>query len=329
MRFFVNHGGVAMHMKRLIPGVLAALLFLPNPTASWGVVEISPDSAARQQPAGIGEEPHRRAEQRTDIKMVAGEIAAVDIPNGWLTLREITPGESETRTNRYRLHMRDTAVTDPMDKQFLNLYDLQPGYLVRVEYAQVDGERQARTITVDAVNQRRWIVGEITALDPRTGVLTVTQVVPGSVTPVVTHYVLDLQETRVIDLEGQRFLSLSDLQVGDVVQVEFLLDPQGQRLAQLVTVKPLRTETFWASGRIESVDLGAGTLVVSEGIPSWNFTERVYYVIDLNGTRVVDLRGRSFGLLKDLKPGDPVTLQFTVTQGKRSVQYILLEPTLR
>lgn len=307
--------------------VFAAAVLLAAP-ASFAKVEQHSDKSLGK-PAGIGDEPFRRPQQSADLRKTAGEIAAVDLAMGRLTLREIEAGRT-TETHDYLLNPRDTAVTDPLDKQFLKLEDLQPGYLVRVEYAEVDGKRLAKTITVDSVNDLRWAVGTVTQVDPRRKSVTIAQTQPSpTASPARTQYEVTNQ-TQVMDLADRRFIALDDLEPGDTVQVEYTLK-DGKRVARLISEldgpELPGPAVIWSAGRIEAVDLDSGVLVVSEQIPNWNYSERVNYVVDLDDTRIVDLRGRRFLSLDDLKPGQPVRLQFVELQGGRlAVQCVVLKP---
>ena len=268
-----------------------------------------------------------RPEQSAQVKQASGEVAAVDLALGRLTLREIADGRS-AETQDYALSARDTAVTDPLDKQFLKLEGLQPGYRVRVDYAVVDGRRLAKKITVDSVNDLRWAVGTVSAMDARRNTLWISQERPvGSVgSSVITQYETD-SGTQVMDLAERRFISLGEIQPGDLVQVEFTLK-NGKRVARLISnLEQMEPQIAWTSGRIEAVDLDAGILVISERIPRWNYSERVNYVVDLDQTRIVDLRGRRFLALDDLLPGQPVRLQFIESPvGQRSVQCVVVKP---
>ena len=268
-----------------------------------------------------------RPEQSAQVKQASGEVAAVDLALGRLTLREIADGRS-AETQDYALSARDTAVTDPLDKQFLKLEGLQPGYRVRVDYAVVDGQRLAKKITVDSVNDLRWAVGTVSAMDARRNTLWISQERPaGSVgSSVITQYETD-SGTQVMDLAERRFISLGEIQPGDLVQVEFTLK-NGKRVARLISnLEQMEPQIAWTSGRIEAVDLDAGILVISERIPRWNYSERVNYVVDLDQTRIVDLRGRRFLALDDLLPGQPVRLQFIESPvGQRSVQCVVVKP---
>ena len=276
-------------------------------------------------PVVFGDKSQDLAKTMSDIHEVSGEVAFVDLKQGRMTLREIEPGKTDTRTNIYELNPRDTTVTDPLDKQFLKLEDLQPGYRVTVEYVKGDDRRIAQKITVESATDIRWAVGDVASLDVGRGVFTLTHTQPGWASPVITHYRTNPDTTRVVDLQGRRFTTLADLRPGDTVQVEFTLE-NGERVARWIAVSAPLIQVFWATGEIESIDPVTGTLVVSQRIPSWNFSEKAYYVVDLDGTRIVDLRGGNFLRLSDLRPGDPVSVQFVDSQGRRSVQCILLVP---
>ncbi len=81
-------------------------------------------STAGQQPGGIGDEPSNRPEQMANVKQITGEITSVDLALGRLTLREMASGSKSNEAHDYAINARDTAVTDPLDKQFLKLEDL-------------------------------------------------------------------------------------------------------------------------------------------------------------------------------------------------------------
>ncbi len=307
---------------RRVPAMVALLLFV---AAVPGFAAVNPPRETPANPGGIGEEPQRKAEQASKMKEAAGEIAAVDQALGRLTLKEIAAGQPAENRD-YEISQRDTAVTDPLDKQFLKLDDLQPGYLVRVEYATVEGRRLARKITVDSVNELRWAVGRISSVDSNgRAIILVQELAIVGAAPLLTEYETDGQ-TQVINLSEGRFALLGELQPGDTVQVEFALR-DGKRVARLISqLEPAGPRVVWSSGQIEAVDLAAGILVVSEQIPPWNYSERVNYIVNLDQTRIVDLRGRRFLTLSDLAPGQPVRVQFVDLQGRRSVQVVVLKP---
>lgn len=310
-----------MAPTRMIAASMALLLGMATP----GFSAVKPPPETQSTPGGIGEEPQRKAQQASRLKETAGEIAAVDRAMGRLTLKEMEAGKP-AQLHDYELSLRDTEVTDPLDKQFLKIEDLQPGYLVRMEYSEVEGRRLARKITVDSINDLRWAVGEISALDVNGRMISILHQpwVAGTI-PVLTQYEVTPQ-TQVIDLTGGRFILFEELRLGDTVQVEFTLQ-NGKRVARLISrLEPAGPQVIWSTGRIEAVDLDTGILVVSEQIPRWGYSERVNYIVDLDQTRIVDLRERRFLTLRDLAPGQPVRLQFVELQGQRTVQVVVLRP---
>ena len=76
---------------------------------------------------------------KQNIIKVSGEIASIDLMLGKLQL------EADSSRNRrdpieYRINTNDTHVTDPTDKKFLKLEDLQVGQKVTIEFKHIQGE---------------------------------------------------------------------------------------------------------------------------------------------------------------------------------------------
>ena len=87
---------------------------------------------------------------------VSGEIALIDIKLGKLQLATDESGNRRSPAE-FKINWHDTRVTDPTDKKFLKLEDLQVGQHVTVEFDYIQGEWKrvpiAQNIIADTMSE--------------------------------------------------------------------------------------------------------------------------------------------------------------------------------
>jgi hypothetical protein len=76
--------------------------------------------------------PLQAAEDAANVRHLSGEIAWIDVKLGKLQLRNVTPQEMGGKTE-YRINQNETRVTDPLDKKFLTVEDLQVNQYVTLD----------------------------------------------------------------------------------------------------------------------------------------------------------------------------------------------------
>lgn len=179
-----------------------------------------------------------------DQRWVAGEIAAVNLPQGVLRVREYRRGSAEG-IREFAINRQDTTVTDAWDQLFLKLEDLKAGHLVQVEYTPADrGYPKAKTILVQGMLGQpprpfaadlQSAAGKVIAVNIPMGVLTIEEARPGASTQRV-EFLMNWRDTNVLLDPPNRFLLLEDLRPGDLVQVSYVIEG-GQRKARVITIQ--------------------------------------------------------------------------------------------
>ena len=83
------------------------------------------------------------AQEDVNMKMhsVSGVISWMDIKLGRLQL-EADASRDRRSPSEFKINQHDTRVTDPADKKFLKLEDLQVGQHVTIEFGHIPGEWQ-------------------------------------------------------------------------------------------------------------------------------------------------------------------------------------------
>ncbi len=168
----------------------------------------------------------------------------------------------------------------------------------------------------------RYVSGEIAWVDVQLGQLQLREEgLRGN--RATTAYRINQQATNVTDSSDQQFLVLEDLRSGQLVAIEFeWIDNQGQKMARKITVQsPPEPVSQEAVGTLEAIDVNAGTLVLMER------GNRSYFAFEPR--EIVVMRSPSRQPVRlELRPGDPVKVEFTVRDGKRRAHAITLYSAL-
>lgn len=81
-----------------------------------------------------------------NVRHLSGEIEKVDVKLGLIQLRSnLSPGFDEVKD--YRINKNDTRVTDPLDKKFLTIDDLQAGQYVVIDVDNGQEDKVVKKIT--------------------------------------------------------------------------------------------------------------------------------------------------------------------------------------
>lgn len=195
-----------------------------------GGAAVESSQAPVQSPGTLSEGWGVTPYELRDLRHAEGEIAAVDLPNGRLMLREGGRHPAE-----YVIHRQETRVSDVRDRQFLVVEDLEAGQRVRVDFVEVKGRRFAQAILVEAPAAGRplasIIAGELVVIDLRFRELLVKEPRPGLVPPDVTYRIQIPEGTPIRDARHGQPLRFEALRVGQWVTVEVERHPDGRLVA--------------------------------------------------------------------------------------------------
>ena len=97
---------------------------------------------------GLAQISAAQEDANTRMHRVSGEISWIDVKLGRLQLKS-DAGQDVTK---YRINQHETRVTDPTDKMFLKLEDLQVGQHVTLELIARRGETMVRNIIANPMS---------------------------------------------------------------------------------------------------------------------------------------------------------------------------------
>lgn len=172
-----------------------------------------------------------------------------------------------------------------------------------------------------------YVSGEITWVDVNLGGLELRNEAPRGNRD-ITEYRMNQQTTNVTDPSDKKFLTLEDLRPGQRVAIEFeFVGNEGEKMARKITVEPTPEPVFQeAFGELESIDLKLGTLVLEERPAIRREGRRgdlSYFLFE--PSNIVVMKGPSRQSVRlELKPGDPVKIEFVMIDGKRWARTITL-----
>lgn len=89
-----------------------------------------------------------QVESNTKMRSVSGKISSIDVKLGKLQL-DSDAGQDTRGISEYRINQDETRVTDPKDKKFLVIKDLQVGQHITIKLIDKSGETLARKIIAE------------------------------------------------------------------------------------------------------------------------------------------------------------------------------------
>ena len=170
----------------------------------------------------------------------------------------------------------------------------------------------------------RHVSGEITWIDTKLGKLQLeSDATPNS--GEITEYRITDYETRVKTPLDKQFLKIEDLQPGQHVTIDVVNGKEGD-IVQKITANPSPTSDFQeAYGRIEALDVPAGTLTLAERPGAGEAGESDLSSFVFVPKDIVVMRSPSRESVQlELKPGDVVKVEYVLKDGKRQARSITL-----
>ncbi len=167
------------------------------------------------------------------------------------------------------------------------------------------------------------VSGEIGWVDVQLGKLELNKETPAGTK--TTAYRITQNETRVTDSTDEKFLGVKDLRAGQYITIE-VADGAEDKIVSKITVDPMPVSEFQqAFGKLEAIDIAAGTLVVEERvmIGQEEKSRLSYFVFDPKNIVVMRSPNKQSVELF-LKPGDVVKVEFVALDGKQQARYITL-----
>lgn len=179
------------------------------------------------------------AEMGTNIKMrsVSGEIKSIDIKTGKLQINSDL-GQDTRGIMEYDINQVETRVTDPTDKKFIVIKDLQVGQRVTIKLIDKTGETMIRKIIAEPMPEPVFqeVVGELVALDTGAGTLVIQQqpIPEEEVKPNLTYFIFQPKSILVLNDSSMRPIPLK-LNYGDLIKVGFVVK-DGKQQARSITL---------------------------------------------------------------------------------------------
>ncbi len=180
----------------------------------------------------------QQVDSNTKMRSVSGEIALIDIKLGKLQLEADASRDSRDPT-KYSINQNDTRVTDPTDKKFLKLEDLQVGQYVTIEFNYIQGEMETEPLAQKIIAEPmptpvfQEASGEIKAIDGQSGTFTLEEK-PG--TGNLTYFIYNPNNIIVMQSPSMKSVRLV-LKPGDLVKVKFVVKDE-LRYARSITLYP-------------------------------------------------------------------------------------------
>ncbi len=183
-------------------------------------------------------------ESTPKMRTVSGEISLIDVKLGLLQLKSDV-GQDTRGIAEYRINQDETRVTDPSDKKFLVVKDLQVGQHVTIQLIDGPDETLVRKIIAEPMPEPvlQEATGELEAIDVVAGTLIIAE------EPLpneggkgkLTYFVFDPKEIVVMKNPSTQPVQL-ELNPGDLLKVEFVVK-DGKRHARSITLLKSAPET--------------------------------------------------------------------------------------
>lgn len=183
-------------------------------------------------------------ETNTKMRSVSGEIVWIDVKLGKLQLKS-DAGQNTKGITEYRINQNETRVTDPSDKKFLVIKDLQAGQHVKIELIDSLGETMARKIIAEPMPEPVFqeVTGALEAIDVQAGTLIIEEepLPNANVKGNLSYFVFEPKDIVVMKSPDTQPVQLA-LKPGDLVRVEFMVK-DGKRHARSITLLSAAPET--------------------------------------------------------------------------------------
>lgn len=170
----------------------------------------------------------------------SGEITWIDTKLGKLELKNDTsPNKGEV--TGYRISENETRVTDPKDKKFLTIEDLQPGQHVIIDIVIDEEEKIVQKITADPrpSSEYQESYGKIEAIDAVAGTFTLSgrQIESDMGGNNLSYFVFDPNNILVMQSPSDQPVRII-LKSGDVVKVEYAVRDRKQQAYSITLYSP-------------------------------------------------------------------------------------------
>ena len=176
-------------------------------------------------------------ESDTKMRSVSGEISWIDVKLGKMQLKGVR-GKDTKGVTEYRINQDETRVTDPSDKKFIVIKDLQVGQHVTMKLTDKDGEMMVRKIIAEPMPEPvlREVTGELEAIDVKAGTLIIEQkpLIKGIGKGDLYYFVFEPNDIVVVEAPSKQSVRL-ELKPGDLVKVEYVVK-DGKQYANSITL---------------------------------------------------------------------------------------------
>ncbi len=179
------------------------------------------------------------------VSQVSGEITWVDVKLGKLQLQsDAFPNNGDI--TEYRISQNETRVTNPTDKKFLTIEDLQPGQHVTIDVINGKEEKIVQKITADPrpASEFQEAYGEIESINVPAGTFTLAgRQRAGEMGKDLSYFVFEPQDIIVMQSPSRQPVQL-ELKPRDLVKVEFVVRDRKQRAQSITLYSPKTTSTI-------------------------------------------------------------------------------------
>jgi hypothetical protein len=183
-------------------------------------------------------------ESNTKMRSVSGKISLIDVKLGKLQLNS-DAGQDTRGISEYRINQDETRVTDPSDKKFIVIKDLQVGQHVTIQLIDSPDEVMARKIIAEPMPDPvlQEVTGELEAIDARAGTLIISEesLPDEGGKSKLSYFVFEPRDIIAFKDPSRQPVQL-ELKPGDIVKVEFVVK-DGKRQARSITLLKAAPET--------------------------------------------------------------------------------------
>ncbi len=186
-----------------------------------------------------------RAAEPVHVSPVSGEVTWVDVKLGKLQLKkDASPNTGEIL--EYRITKDETRVTNPSDKKFLTIEDLQAGQHVTVDVIDGQEDKIVQKITTEPVpvSDLQIALGELQAIDLTAGTLVLQERsrIGEEGTSRLSQFVFEPKDIIVMQSPSIQPVQLA-LNPGDVLKVEYVVSDGKRHLRTITRYSPKMTST--------------------------------------------------------------------------------------